>query len=267
MTGDSSPAPTLLGGIAAILQAVAWPCAAVVFYLVYRDKLASIFDILVVKLKDAKHLKAGQIEIDIERAIYQVANEAWEQGGNQQFQKEIPEEQIQAAEEVGDRLSAAPIAFSQKLDVVHRQIYELVNQYEVTRRDMPSGPMRTRKMNEIAAKMRAFSIAAYPLLPTLMAGEKPGERLAAICIQQVRPELSFFDWLVERVMKEEQPFLFFNASLAILELVKAHPFLNSEVAGESLRQALDKIRHFKEGQPDQGTIELLEEALSRLKPL
>ena len=54
---------------------------------------------------------------------------------------------------------------------------------------MPSGPRlyAPAKMNEIAAKMRALSIAAHPLLPVLKEGEKPGERLAVICILQVRP--------------------------------------------------------------------------------
>lgn len=265
MISDPSPDSTTLGGIAAILRAIAWPCVAILFYLVYRPKLAAVFDILILKLRYAKHLKAGQIEIDTEEAIHRVVKAAGERAGNGQLQREIPEEQVYAAQEVGKRLSAAPIAFSHKIDVVYKQIYELVDQYESTRQEMPSGAPRTRKMNEIAARMRALSIAAYPLLPTLVAGEKPGERLAAICIQQVRPELGFFDWLIERVMNEEQPFLFFQAALAILKLVKAHPYLRPDTASSSIQNCLARLRSFKGGEPDRNTIEVLEEALSTLK--
>ncbi len=265
MIGDPSLTPTTLGGIAAILQAIAWPCVAVAFFLVYRSKLASIFDILAVKLRDAKHVKAGQIEIDTEEAIHRAVSEAGERASNEQFLKAIPDEQIRAAQAVGEQLKAAPIAFSHKLDFVHTQAYDLVNQYEAARREMHPGPTRTRKMNEIAAKMRALSIAAYPLLPVLMGGKIPGERLAAICVLQVRPELGYFDWLIERVMNESQPFLFFQASVAILELVKSHPYLHPEIAGRSIREALEKISNFQGGPPDQNTIEVLEEALKRLK--
>jgi hypothetical protein len=251
-------------GIAAILKAIAWPCVAVAFYLIYRTKLVSLFDILALKLK---HVKLAQIEIDTEQEIDRVVRETGERASDQKLQKEIPQEQIRAALEVGERLNDAPIAFSHKLDVAHKQVYDLISKYEAIRRNMPRGTPRTRKMNEIAAKMRALSIAAYPLLPTLTMGKKSGERLAAICFLQVRPELGYFDWLVERVMEEDQAFLLFHASLAILELVKTHPYLHPESAGKAIGDALEKVSNFPGGHPDQNTIEILQDALSRLKSL
>jgi hypothetical protein len=110
--------------------------------------------------------------------------------------------------------------------------------------------------------MRALSIAARPLLVTLMSGEKSGERLAAICILQVRPELGYFDWLVERVMEEDQPFILFHASLAILALIKSHPYVKPEIASQSIRAALERVVGFKGGKPDQNTIDVLTDALS-----
>jgi hypothetical protein len=257
-------APTTLTGIAAILSAIAWPLVAVAFFLIYRTKLISIIDILTVKLREAKHVKAGQLEIDTEQQIGQVLNETSAAAGGQVITREIPEGQIHAAELVGDRLNAAPISLSQKLDIVHKQIYELVQEYDDTRQNMPSGPARTRQMNEIAAKMRALSIVAYPLLRFLTAGKKPGERLAAICILQVRPELGYFDWLIERVMKEDQAFILFHASLAILELVRTYSYLRPDIAAEAIRNALDRVTRFSGGKPDQNTIDVLNEALSRL---
>jgi hypothetical protein len=264
MVGESSPTAPTLTGIAAILQAVAWPCVAIVFFLLYRTKLISILDILALKLRQAKHVKAGQIEIDTEQEIHEAVEKAGEQASEQGFWKEVPEKQVQAARAVGDKLQAAPIEFRDKLDFAHREIYDLIDQYESVRRSMPSGNLRTRKMNEIAAKMRTLSIAVYPLLTSLVKGRVPGERLAAICVLQVRPELGYFDWLIERVMREDQPFLFFHASLAILELVRTFPYLSTEIAGKSIRDALQRIRSFPGGRPDQNTIEVLEQALAKL---
>lgn len=264
MVGEPSISTGMLTGIASILRAIAWPGIVIFFFLIYRTKLTEIFDVLIQKLKDAKHLKAGQVEIDTEQAMDTVIEKSGEGAKSQGVLKEIPKEQVQAAQKVGEELNAAPITFSHKLDVAHKQIYKLINQYEQTRHTLPSGSKRTNAMNEIAAKMRALAIAAYPLLPLLMAGEKPGERLAAVCILQIRPELGYFDWLIERVMNEEQPFLFFHASLAILETVKAHPYFRREIARESIHSAIERIGSFQNGQPDQNTIDVLNQALSLL---
>ncbi len=260
----TEPGPTTLTGIAAILSAIAWPSVAIAVFVIYRTKISSIVDIFISKLRDAKHVKAGQLEIDTEQQIDQVLNETSAAAGSQIITREIPVGQIHAAELVGDKLNAAPIALSQKLDIVHKQIYELVQEYESTRRDMPKGPARTRLMDETAAKMRALSIAAQPLLPFLTGGKRPGERLAAICILQVRPEIGYFDWLIERVMKEDQAFILFHASLAILEIIRAHSYLLPDIAAEAIRNALDRVISFPDGIPDQNTIDVLNEALVQL---
>lgn len=260
----SGPENTTLSGIAAILAAIAWPSVAIAAVLIYRAKLISVLDILILKLRDAKRVKAGQLEIDTVQEIDQVVNQAGATAGSHVNDKEIPENQIQAARLIDKKLKAAPIAFSQKLDVIYQQVRELVDEYQSARQNMPSGPARTRQMNEIAAKMRALSIAAHPLLPVLKEGEKPGERLAVICILQVRPELGYFDWLIEIVMKEDQAFILFHASLAILELVRTYSYLRPEIAAEAIRKALDRVTSFSGGKPDQNTIDVLNEALSRL---
>jgi hypothetical protein len=259
-----SPATTI-GSIAALLQAVCWPIVVLLLLGMYRSKIGLVFDIICTKLKEAKHVKAGQFEIDTELAITQAMNRTAEQASRETIGKEVPKNQIEAAILVDEELNAAPLAFSRKLDVVHSQLYSLVDQYENVRRDQPSGPARTRRMNEIAAKMRAISIAAYPLLLPLMAGKRTGERLAAICIMQVRPEIGYFDWLVERIMEEDQPFVFFHASLAILELVKAHSYLRPKIAADLIRRGIERLESFRDGKPDANTIEVLDHALAILE--
>jgi len=264
MASDSASTATTLSGIGAILQALAWPLTVVLFLLLFRGRLGLILDVLAQKLKEAKRVKAGQVEIDTAEEIVRVLNKAGEEAKAEKLEKNIPQHQIQAANLVQERLAAAPIAYSQKLDVIYKQMYDLVEQYETTRRELPSGPRRTRSMNEIAAKMRALSIVARPLLPTLMAGKTHGERLAAICILQVEPELGYFDWLIDRILQEDQPFILFHAALAVLELVKTHPYLKPEIARQLIGRALTRVSSFEGGTPDQNTIDVLNQALSLL---
>jgi hypothetical protein len=261
---ESTSTTTTLNAIAALIQAIAWPIVALLFLLLYRAKIGSLFDVLIKKLKEARHVKAGQLEIDTAEEIQQVVQRTAEAAGVQDIKKEIPENQIKAAQLVGEKLDAAPIAYSQKVDVVYRQVYELVDEYETTRQMLPGGPRRTQTMNETAAKMRALAFAAYPLLPSLMSGKKTGERLAAICTLQVKPELSHFYWLVDRIVKEEQPFIFFQAAVAILELVKSHSRISREVAEPAITAAIEHLRTYR-GVPDQNTIDVLSEALQRLE--
>ncbi|MDR3763958.1 MAG: hypothetical protein P4M01_07680 [Acidobacteriota bacterium] len=178
-----------LPAVAAILQAIAWPSVALVFLAMFRAKVFEIVDVLVAKVKDATHVKAGQFELDTEqkiRAAVDKAGESARYANPQIMERSIPEAQIRAAHEVSAQLRAAPIGYSQQLGVAQNEIQSLIDQYEATRTELSSGPNRTRKMNEIAAKMRAVSIAAYPLLPLLMRGEKAGARLAAICVGSVQ---------------------------------------------------------------------------------
>jgi hypothetical protein len=120
-------------------------------------------------------------------------------------------------------------------------------------------------MNEVAAKMRALSLASRPLLTTLMSGQTAGERLAAICILQVAPEFEYFDWLIDRVKNEEEPFVFFQASFGVLEMVKAGAYPDKAKVKEAVEDSLVKISGFKGGIPDQSTIDVLNMALSLLE--
>ncbi len=253
-----------LNAIAAILRAVLWPAVVLVLFICYRVKIGALLEVLTRKVKDARHLKAGQIEIDTTEAIDKVVEQAGRAAGAQDIKRELPNSQIETARLVERNLSAAPIAFSEKLDVVEQRVKGLVEEYERMRREMPGGQQRTRSMNEITAKIRAYAFVAQPLLPFLADGERPGDRLAAICILQVKPEPSFFHWLIERIMREDQAFLLFHSSIAILQLVKAYPFIGVEDAKEAVQSALNHVLGFRGGKPDQNTIEVLNQVLRQL---
>lgn len=264
MTLENGTAATVLEGIAAILRSVLWPIVILTLALVYRIRISRLLDVLTQKVHDAKHLKAGQIELDTQEAISKVVEQTGRDAGSQEIRREVPENQINAARLVERNLRAAPIAFSEKLDVVERNVRALVNQYEQIRRDVSSGPQRTRQMNEITAKIRAYALVAYPLLPFLSESERPCERLAAICILQVKPEPTYFQWLIDRIMEESQAFLLFHASLAILQLIRAFPYVGRDVATERIQSALNHVKGFSGGKPDQNTIDVLTQVLREL---
>ena len=264
LSDSSNPNPSL-NVIAVLIQALAWPLVALLFTVLFRRRIVVLFDVLIQKAKTAKHLKAGQLEIDAAEEIDRVMNRTAVLAGDHDTQKEIPESHIKAAQIVGETLDAAHISYGQKIDLARKQIYDLADEYEKIHDSEVRGPGRTHKMNEVAAKMRALAVVAYPSLPSLMSGKRPGERLAAICILQVKPGLSHFYWLIERTMQETQSFVFFHASLAILELVKHDPFISTETAGHLVRRALRHVTAARGGKPDQNIVDIFNEVLKRLQ--
>jgi len=256
---------SLLSSIAAILQAVAWPAVAAIFLIIYRSRIGSLLEVLTKKLATATKVKAWQLELETtEQEINEVVNKTGETASSEALTPKIPENQLKAAQEVNQRLLESPLSVQSALGVVQRQIQSLIGEYERIR-GIPRSPMRTRSMNEVAAKMRSLSVAARPLLHSLMSGQSAGERLAAICVLQVMPEVRYFPWLIERIKNEDQPFVFYQAAVAILVLVKARIYPEGAGIKEEIKGALQHISGFKGGLPDQNTIDVLNEALSLVR--
>ena len=263
MTGDTPV--SILSGIAAILNAVAWPLVLVAVIIAFRSKIATLFDVLTKKLATASKVKAWQLEIEsAEQDIKDVVDKAASGASVQQLGAKIPENQLQAAQEVDKRLRDAPISQSSALGVVQKQIRAQCDQYEQLRNEMPGGSLRTRRMNEIAAKMRSLSLAARPLLDSFVSSQSVGERLAAICILQVAPDYNYFPWLIERIKTERQPFIFFQAAVAVLELVKGGSYRGNSSVKREIESALQHVSSFAGGTPDKNTIDVLNLALSKV---
>ncbi|NNA59393.1 hypothetical protein [Pseudomonas koreensis] len=79
---------------------------------------------------------------------------------------------------------------------------KLAAEYEQVRRDGDYGPERTKKMAEIAQKMKSFGLVAAQYLPQLTQSPSPGERLAAIVALQMRFDPAYINWLAERLVVE-----------------------------------------------------------------
>jgi len=266
LTDQPASSASLLSSIAAVLQALAWPAVAALLLIMYRSRIGSLLDVLTEKLAAATKLKAWQLELETtEQEIKEVVDKTGEAASSEALTTKIPENQLKAAQEVNQRLLESPLSVQRSADVVQRQLRTLVEEYERIRKEMPRGQMRTRVMNEVAAKMRTLALAARPLLRSFMLGQTAGERLVAICILQVVPEFGFLPWLIERIKSEDQPFVFFQAGVAVLELVHSGAYPDKARMRESIEDAIQHISSFKGGPPDQNTIDVLRSALSLVK--
>jgi hypothetical protein len=99
-------------------------------------------------------------------------------------------------------------------------VKSLATQYENIRRTMEPGDARTRQMEIVASKMRSLTLAALPLLPSLINSESAGERLAAISFLEALPQPTHLKWLVDR-LAVEKPFAGFHAALALLNAARS----------------------------------------------
>ena len=127
---------------------------------------------------------------------------------------------------------------------------------------MSAGQERTVAMNEIAAQMRTLAIAAKPWLAEFSNDEdSAGVRLCAITILQMAPDSRYIDWLGERF---EHPFIFYQASIALMAAVQAFRGSRQRKLHIVIASALEKLKSFTGGVPDQNSIAVLEQALKSL---
>jgi hypothetical protein len=253
---------TLLSGIAAILNSVAWPGVALWFLSTHRVRIAFLLKVFGRKLSQAKKVKVWQLELDeLEEEVKEAVVQAGAGVIDDFSSKSVPTSQVEAAEHLEAKVRMAGIPGSKIRETVRREIYELAREYEITRASESSSALRTRKMNEIAAGMRTLAIAGKGLRTELTRSESVGRRLAAICMLQVEPRPRYLSWLIERVKTESQPFVFYQAALAVLETVRKKRYINPDEARSQITAALDVISRFQGGQPDQNTIDALNEAL------
>ena len=242
----------VMKAIVELFGALAWPAVFGILLVTQRKALSRLLEALVALIQSSTRIKFGDL-IDVE--VDRTAREAEQQRAPS---REVPTEELEAAGRLGRFVTEA------ELPTVRAKILEFAREYEATRSNMDPGPERTRVMNSIVAKMRTLAIAATPLLAEFATRQdSPGIRLAAISILQLSPKLEYLGWLVER-MRNEQPFVFFHASVALLAIERRFGAVASRDLKVALMQALNTLRSFKGGSPDQNTIETLELALSEL---
>lgn len=136
----------------------------------------------------------------------------------------------------------------------------------MTRANMAAGPDRTYAMNQVFAQMRALAIAAKPFVEEFSRNEaSAGQRLAAISILQLTPDRKYIDWLAARTL-HEQPFVFFQAGVAMLGAVRAFRGQANEELRVAIQRALATVKSHRQGPPDANTVNVLSAALKELGP-
>ena len=249
------PAPLFIeyvGAVSELAKAVAWPLIFGILVVTQRLPLGRLLEALIELVQHSKHVKFGDmIDVEVDRSAREAEQSAAPAA-------EVAPKEIEAAARVG-RMTE-----SSDLSTIRARMLEFAHEYEATRSNMKPGPDRTRAMNAIVAKMRTLGIAAMPLLRELAYDRNsPGKRLAALAVLQLAPDLTYVDWIVER-MSHEQPFLLFHASLVLLAMVRSYGARSRKELEAALQRSLDAVQSFSGGPPDRTTIATLELAQTEL---
>ena len=272
----------ILTGIAAICSATVWPLLIGLILWGFREPAAELLKAAVGVAEGATRFKIWQIEFDrdVQQQVAQSESAALQTppvalavrtavatpDTATQMAATIPSTEVAAATGVRSLLDAAPNSTLRKAaeTAIKTRMLGFAQEYETTRASMRSGPDRTRAMNAVVAKMRTLALAADLYLDEWM-GEtgSPGKRLAAICILQMKPQMRTVPWLVER-MRQEQPFVFFHASVALLNAVRRFGHTEKPTLGAALATSLSQVQSFGE-KADANTIRSLTLAQSELE--
>jgi hypothetical protein len=219
----------MVGAIAELVSAIAWPTVIAVLLLTQRSRLTSLID----RIESVSWPGGGaQFGKQVERESDKVL--ASSSGAT----PEVSERQLQAAANIGElSLTVSP-------DVVRRQIHALAEEYERVRAAMAPGDARTRRLELIATRMRTLGRAARPYLSELMTSASAGERLAAIASFQVAPTVdpAQVSWLGDRVI-HEKPFVGYHAAVALVGSAR----VASEDDRDIVREAITKAKRSLEG--------------------
>lgn len=261
-----TPPTNGLTGIASIVAALAWPTLACVLVIWQRTRISRILEILTAKLDSAQSFKTGPLEFSVENkiqgALSGVVGDLTSAKPGEKVS--VPESQVKSAQALQQELAQTDEDTVER--TVRSQIESLAKEYEGTRAFLAPSPARTVKMQQIMGKMRTLSLVAEPLLPQLRESKVAGERLAAIAILQVRPNEGYSGWLAQRMSAENQPFILFQAALALKELASEPRIKNKGKLRSDVDAALNVVISYTDGEPDKNTISVLEETLQSLTP-
>lgn len=235
-------ASQLITAIAALVSAVFWPIVIVTVFIVFRRELRSSFNRLPDLLGRVRRLKIAGIEAELDKVADAVppADDLGEQ---------ITPQEIQTASRVETQ------ARSLDDDTLWDQVHALSTEYESLRKVMPAGPARTQAMTRVFVKMRTLGPSVVSFVDALERSRSAGERLFAVAIMQIEPDVADIDWLEKR-FRSERPFLFFHAANALRVVAHAPDPQRSALARAAAARALEKVTGFGLG-PDRDTVRVL----------
>ena len=219
-----------LKGATELLNSVAWPVAAVVCALLFRQQLTKfIGDVSTVKFLGA------EISRKIDNQIEQSAKET-EAKTETEMRSGPSESELNRARVVKS------LAADANSGLIAAQAEALATEYQGVRDSMLPGNKRTRAMEVVVSKMRTIGQAFFPIRHEFASSPSPGKRLMVIASLQVSPDYDMLDWLAERV-GSEKPFLQYHALVAILLAVQGG---NAKAYVRALEAAVEKASQFRD---------------------
>jgi hypothetical protein len=242
-----------LKGFTELLNAVAWPIAAVLCVLLFRRQLTDFLgDVDTVKVFGA------EISRKINTQIEQSAKEA-------QAKTETELRSGPSESELHRAMVVKKLAVDATTGAIAAQAEALAAEYERVRASMIPGNDRTRAMEVVVSKMRTIGQAFFPIRHEFAGAASPGKRLMVIASLQVSPDYDMLDWLAERV-GSEKPFLQYHALVALLLAAQGS---NAKAYVAGLEAAFEKASRFKDrfdGDASRiGNLELLQKSIAKLK--
>jgi hypothetical protein len=199
----------LLKSIASLISAVSWPLIVLLIIFYYKDEIRS----LILRIKTAK---VGPVSMDLSPEVKATVEESGEAAA-QKDERGISEDELARSRTV--QVLTGP----DDLPALRAQMLALAAEYMQVRSSMRASDNRTRRMEVVVSKMRTLGGAAYSLRHEFANGNTPGERLAALAMLQVTPDLNMVDWIVSRISAAERPFVQYHALLAFLYAVRNAP--------------------------------------------
>ncbi|MGX1929716.1 KGGVGR-motif variant AAA ATPase [Flagellimonas sp. 2504JD4-2] len=148
------------------------------------------------------------------------------------------------------------------LSNIDGQLHELklmAREYELLRINMTGGPQRTQQMERIVSRMKSISDNASGHIKELQQSENPGDRLAAIAIMQVNPDMEHSNWLKEHVGDAEQPFIGYQACVALFIITRSFSKKHSPKLFSVLSDAKSQVENSTK--KDAGQLRVLDASL------
>jgi hypothetical protein len=246
-----SPFLEYLKGATDFFNSVAWPAAAVLCVLLFRQQVTKF-------LGDVETVKVFGAEIS--RKLKQSADEA---GAAVGLSSAPSEGELIRATELEKSAAAADKDTIE--DTIEKQAEELAAEYERVRHSMLPGDPRTRQMEVVVSKMRTLARAFYPLRLDFAESISPGKRLMTIAALQVDPDYDLLDWLADR-LAVEKPFVGYHAVVALLLAVRAPKARGHIAALESAVEKANRSRSAIQNDTDRvRTLDDVNRALAALK--
>lgn len=240
----------LLTAIAALVGALAWPAAVVTTILVFKRELRSVLGQVPIIVGRVKKASLAGVVLELDRVADAETANGPDKGGK------ITPRQLETAA----RIQTQDISSNTLL----RELDRLCLEYDSLRRTLPSGEARTRAMTRVVVKMRSLAPSLVEFIEAYKGSGSPGSRLAAIAMMQMVPRDADLNWLSDRLLTEQQPFLLYHASLALQNVANVYDAPEEKQRILTIaKRALAKTKSFK-GVPDRGTIEVLETLISSL---